>query len=83
MKKHEKDFLRNLAKRFTVQANLSEKWIKRNRKHCGHSNGPQSLGDEGWNRLFEENGREQAFRQAAYEIKAFLVRTRVDKEPKK
>ncbi len=57
-----------ISDRLIKMAENLYKWNKDNRNQCGHSNTPDSLGDEGWNKLFRNEGMADGYLDAANEI---------------
>lgn len=72
MTKRESNQLLELVSNLRVKAFLARQWNKENTHRCGHSLDNDSLGDEGWNQLFENEGQARAYEAAADSIEQFV-----------
>lgn len=65
--------LLEMASNFRNEAKQRLSWNELNSHRCGHSNDKNALGDEGWHRLFENNGYANAYQEAANKIEALIL----------
>lgn len=64
--------IKKIVKLLRKEAIKCQRWNEKNRDKCGHSQTPDSLGDEGWNQLISNDGLYDGLSFAANTIEKLL-----------